>query len=99
MKRALDLSGRSPATLGLCCAGIKFYFRTVLDRNWKLFSILHTEDQRTPRWFSPRRRSPGFSRARLETTMRYLHLTGKGQADACRIINSVIGEVGHVRHR
>ena len=36
-----------PATLRLCYAGIKFYFRTVLDRQWKLFSILHAEDQRT----------------------------------------------------
>ena len=35
-----------PATLRLCYAGIKFYFRTVLDRKWKLFSILHAEDQR-----------------------------------------------------
>ena len=36
-----------PATLRLCYAGIKFYFRTVLNRSWKLFSILHVEDERT----------------------------------------------------
>lgn len=36
-----------PATLRLCYAGIKFYFRTVLDRSWRLFSILHAEDERT----------------------------------------------------
>lgn len=36
-----------PATLRLCYAGIKFYFRTVLDRSWRLFSILHVEDERT----------------------------------------------------
>ena len=36
-----------PATLRLCYAGVKFYFRTVLDRRWKLFSILRAEDQRT----------------------------------------------------
>ena len=36
-----------PATLRLCYAGIKFHFRTVLDRPWKLFSILHAEDERT----------------------------------------------------
>ena len=36
-----------PATLRLCYAGIKFYFRTVLSRSWKLFSILHVEDERT----------------------------------------------------
>lgn len=36
-----------PATLRLCYAGVKFYFRTVLDRRWKLFSILRAEDQRS----------------------------------------------------
>lgn len=36
-----------PATLRLCYAGIKFYYRTVMDRSWKLFSILHVEDERT----------------------------------------------------
>ena len=36
-----------PATLRLCYAGIKFYFCTVLDRPWRLFSILHVEDERT----------------------------------------------------
>ena len=36
-----------PATLRLCYAGIKFYYRTVLDRPWRLFSILHVEDERT----------------------------------------------------
>ena len=36
-----------PATLRLCYAGIKFYFQTVLDRRWRLFSILHAEDQQT----------------------------------------------------
>ena len=36
-----------PATLGLCYAGIKFYYRTVLVQSWKLFSILYVEDERT----------------------------------------------------
>ena len=36
-----------PATLRLYCAGIKFYFQTVLDRRWRLFSIPHAEDQQT----------------------------------------------------
>jgi len=35
-----------PATLRLCYAGIKFYFQRVLDRKWKLFAILHAEDER-----------------------------------------------------
>ena len=42
-----NVSRWKPATLRLCYAGIKFYFRTVLDRKWKLFSILRAEDQRT----------------------------------------------------
>ncbi len=35
-----------PATLRLCYAGLKFYYRRVLDRDWKLFTMLHAEDER-----------------------------------------------------
>ena len=36
-----------PATLRLCYAGIKCYYRTVLDQSCKLFAILHVEEERT----------------------------------------------------
>jgi integrase/recombinase XerD len=32
--------------LRLCYAGLKFYFQRVLDQQWKLFTILHAEDER-----------------------------------------------------
>lgn len=35
-----------PATLRLCQYGIKFYYRSVLHRSWKIFSIFHVEDLR-----------------------------------------------------
>jgi integrase len=36
--------------------------------------------------------------SRLETTMVYLHLTRKGQEDACRMINKVMGGLEHGYH-
>jgi integrase/recombinase XerD len=35
----------------------------------------------------------------LETTMVYLHLTQKGQEDACQLINQVMGGLDHDHHQ
>ena len=37
--------------------------------------------------------------AQLETTMLYLHLTQKGQEDACQLINQVMEGLDHDHHQ
>ena len=37
--------------------------------------------------------------SQLETTMVYLHLTQKGQEDACQLINQVMGGLDHDHHQ
>jgi integrase/recombinase XerD len=37
--------------------------------------------------------------AQLETTMVYLHLTQKGQEDACLLINQVMEGLDHDHHQ
>jgi hypothetical protein len=36
--------------------------------------------------------------SRLETTMLYLHLTQKGQEDACQLINHIMEGLDHDLH-
>ena len=39
----------APKTLNLCYVGIRFYYRHVLDRDWKLLTILKSQrEQRLP---------------------------------------------------
>src|SRR5262249_25280706 len=70
----------SPKTMRICYCGIHFFYVNVLARDWHFLEA----------GVNLRVIQRYMGHARLETTMLYLHLTQKGQEDACQLINHVM---------